>query len=73
MINAWNLAFGTLFSFKSKAWQVGLITGLLVTTCLLSLWPYAEHMEGNLFLYIVGLQPADRAVLDSSQIRSLPQ
>lgn len=61
-----------MFSFKSKAWQFGLITGLLVIACLLSLTPYAENIERDLFMYIVGLQPEDRGVLETGPIRSMP-
>lgn len=62
-----------MFSLKSKAWQIGLITALLLIACLLSLTPYAENIERDLFLYIVGLQPEDRGLLDAGPIRSMPQ
>ena len=62
-----------MFSFKSKAWQIGLITGLLVFTFLLSLTPLVARFEYDLFLYILGLQPADRELIAISSIRSAPQ
>lgn len=62
-----------MFSFKSKAWQIGLITGLLVFTYLLSLVPLVARFEYDLFLYILGLQPADRELVAISDIRSAPQ
>ena len=43
------------FSIKSKTWQIGLIIGLLLLACLLSIMPYIEHVERDLFLYLLGL------------------
>ena len=63
----------TVFSFKSKAWQIGLTTGLLIFSYLLSLTPFVSTFEYDLFLYILGLQPADRELAAISSIRTAPQ
>ncbi len=62
-----------LFSFKSRAWQLGLTTLLLVVTYLLSLTSWVSQFEYDLFLYILGLQPADRELIAISSIRQAPQ
>ena len=61
-----------VFSFKSRAWQLGLTTLLLAFTYLLSLTAVVENFEYDLFLYILGLQPADRELIAISSIRTAP-
>ncbi len=62
-----------MFSFKSRAWQLGLTTILLVATYLLSQTSAVSTFEGDLFLYILGLQPEDRELLAISSMRVAPQ
>ena len=62
-----------MFSFKSRAWQLGLTTILLVVTYLLSLTSTVSTFEYDLFLYILDLQPDDRELIAISSIRVAPQ
>jgi hypothetical protein len=62
-----------VFSFKSRAWQLGLTTILLVVTYLLSRTSIVSTFEYDLFLYILGLQPGDREFIAISSIRVAPQ
>ncbi len=62
-----------MFSFKSRAWQLGLTTILLVVTYLSSLTSTISTFEYDLFLYILGLQPDDRELIAISSIRVAPQ
>jgi serine/threonine-protein kinase len=62
-----------VFSLKSRAWQLGLTTILLVFTYLLSLTSTVSTFEYNLFLYILGLQPSDRELFTIASIRIAPQ
>lgn len=62
-----------MFSFKSRAWQFGLTTILLVVTYLFSLTSLVSTLEYDLFLYILGLQPVDRELISISTIPVVPQ
>jgi len=62
-----------VFSFKSRAWQLGLTALLLVFTYLLSLTSIVSTFEYDLFLYILDLQPADRDLIALASIRFAPQ
>ncbi len=62
-----------VFSFKSRAWQLGLTTILLVFTYLLSLTSTVSMFEYDLFLYILGLQPADRELVAITSIQIAPK
>ncbi len=61
-----------MFSFKSRAWQVGLTVLLLAFTYALSQMPAVMGFESDLFAYIVGLRPADRGMLALESIRLAP-
>ena len=61
-----------MFSFKSRAWQLGLTAGLLIFTFLVSLTSMVSSFEFDLFLYILDLQPADRELIKITSIRVLP-
>jgi len=61
-----------VFSFKSRAWQLGLTSVLLLFTYFLSLTPTVSSLEYDLFLYIVGLQPANREFVEIGSIRFAP-
>ena len=63
----------SVFSFKSRAWQFGLTTLLLVGTYLSSLTSAVSTFEYDLFLYILGLQPYDRDLVFVTSIRVVPQ
>ena len=65
--------FGPVFSFKSRAWQLGLIAILLVFTYLLSLTATVSSFEYDLFIYILGLQPDDRELVAITSISFAPQ
>jgi serine/threonine-protein kinase len=62
-----------LFSFKSIAWQLGLIAILWCFTFLLSLTSAVSSFEYDLFLHIVELQPADRELVAIQSIQHAPQ
>jgi serine/threonine-protein kinase len=62
-----------VFSFKSRAWQLGLTAILLVFTYLLSLTSIVSTFEYDLFLYILGLQPVDRELFAISSIQFAPR
>ncbi len=62
-----------MFSFKSRAWQLGLTAILLVFTYLLSLTSTVSGFEYNLFLYILDLQPKGRELISIPSIRVTPQ
>ena len=62
-----------VFSFKSRAWQLGLTVILLVFTYLLSLTSTVSRFEFDLFIYILGLQPTDREIVAITSIRYAPQ
>ena len=64
---------GTVFSFKSRAWQLGLTAILLVSTYLLSLTSTVSSFESDLFNYILGLQPRDKDLAAISSIQYAPQ
>ena len=61
------------FSFKSRAWQIGLTSVLLAFTYLLSLTSTVSMLEYDLFRYIIGLQPAARELVTATSIRYAPQ
>jgi tRNA A-37 threonylcarbamoyl transferase component Bud32 len=62
-----------VFSFKSRAWQLGLIAILLCFTYLLSLTTFVSGFEHGLFQYILGLQPVSREPVATQSIRYAPQ
>jgi len=62
-----------VFSFKSRAWQLGLTTILLVVTYLFSLTSTVSTFEYDLFLYILDLQPYDRELFYRSSISVAPR
>ncbi len=62
-----------MFSFKSRAWQLGLTAILLVFTYLLSLTSTVSGFEYDLFLYILDLQPRGRELIAVPSIRVAPQ
>lgn len=63
----------TVFSFKSRAWQLGLTAILWVVTFLLSQTSIVSGFEYDLFLYILQLQPSDREFVAIQSIRFAPQ
>jgi tRNA A-37 threonylcarbamoyl transferase component Bud32 len=62
-----------VFSFKFRAWQLGLITLLLGLTYLLSLTSTVSMFEYDFFLYILELQPVDRELVAITSIRLAPR
>ena len=62
-----------VFSFKSRAWQLGLIAILWCFTYLLSLTTFVSGYEYDLFQYILGLQPLSRDPVVTQSIRYAPQ
>ncbi len=62
-----------MFSFKSRAWQIGLTVILWCFTVLLSLTTTVSEFEYNLFLYMVEFQPASRDFISLQSIRIAPQ
>ena len=62
-----------VFSFKSRAWQLGLTILLLGFTYILSTTSAVSMFEYDLFLYILGLQPADRELVALKSIQLAPQ
>jgi len=62
-----------VFSFKSRAWQLGLTALLLVFTYLLGLTSPVAGFEFDLFLYILGLQPSNGELVSISAVREAPQ
>jgi tRNA A-37 threonylcarbamoyl transferase component Bud32 len=62
-----------VFSFKSRAWQLGLIAILWCFTYLLSLTTFVSGFEHDLFQYILGLQPVSRETVATQSIRHAPQ
>ncbi|MCP4469727.1 MAG: serine/threonine protein kinase [Gammaproteobacteria bacterium] len=62
-----------MFSFKSRAWQLGLTSILWGFTFLLSLTSTVSNFEYDLFLHIVALQPADRELVAIQSIQHAPQ
>ncbi len=62
-----------VFSFKSRAWQLGLIAILWCFTYLLSLTTFVSGFEHDLFQYLLGLQPASREAVATQSIRYAPQ
>lgn len=62
-----------MFSFKSRAWQLGLTTILLVVTYLSSLTSTVSTLEYDLFLYMLNLQPGDRELFSISSISVAPR
>lgn len=62
-----------MFSFKARAWQLGLTGCLLLFTYLVSLTSVVSVLEYDLFSYIVSLLPSQRELLSESNIRVAPQ
>jgi len=62
-----------VFSFKSRAWQLGLTAGLLLFTYLLGMTRPVAGFEYDLFLYILDLQPTDRELVAASTVRAAPE
>jgi len=62
-----------VISFKSRAWQWGLTTLLLLITYLLSLTEAVSTFEYELFLYILELKPAGQELMAIASIRFAPR
>ena len=62
-----------MFSFKSRAWQLGLIVILWCFTFLLSLTTFVSEFEYGLFLHILELQPVNREAFAAQSIQVTPQ
>lgn len=62
-----------MFSFKSKAWQLGLTGILLVFTYIVSLTPLITALENDLFLFILKFQLKDEAATTAASIQNSPQ
>lgn len=62
----------SVLSIKSRAWQLGLTSILLVVTYLLSQTSTVSNFEYDLFLNILGVQPAGREYLSTPLVRSAP-
>jgi serine/threonine-protein kinase len=62
-----------VFSFKSKAWQLGLTGILLVFTYLASMTPLIIVLENNLFLFILEFQLRGEAAITAESIQYSPQ
>ena len=62
-----------MFSFKSRAWQQGLIAILWCFTFLLSLTTFVSGFEYGLFQHILELQPVSRDPVVAQSIRFAPQ
>ena len=62
-----------MFSFKSRAWQLGLTSSLLAFTYLASLTSTVATLEYDLFIHILGLRPADREPVAAIPITLAPQ
>ena len=62
-----------MFSFKSKAWQLGLTGCLLLVTYLASRISAVSSLEYELYLYIVHLLPSNRELEALSSISIAPQ
>ncbi|MFV2031865.1 MAG: hypothetical protein ACC663_05160, partial [Gammaproteobacteria bacterium] len=62
-----------MFSFKSRAWQLGLTGSLLIFTYLVSLTQGVSALEYDLFSYIVGLLPSHRELVTVASVRVAPQ
>ena len=62
-----------VFSFKSRAWQLGLTAILWCFTFLLSLTTFVSEFEYDLFQYILELQPVSRDSVAEQSIRFAPQ
>ena len=62
-----------VFSFKSRAWQLGLIAILWCFTFLLSLTTFVSGVEYDLFQHILELQPVSRDPVVEQSIRFAPQ
>ena len=65
--------YEAVFSFKSRAWQLGLTTLLLGLTYLLSLTSTVSMFEYDFFLYILELQPVDWELVAITSIRLAPR
>ncbi len=61
-----------MFSFKSRAWQLGLTGCLLLLTYLVSLTPGVSAFEFGLFKHILSLQPSDQVSRLEGTIIYLP-
>ena len=61
-----------VFSFKSRAWQLGLIAILWCFTYLLSLTTFVSGFEYGLFQHILELQPVSREALMARPIHFAP-
>ena len=62
-----------MFSFKSRAWQLGLTSSLLVFTYLVSLTPVVSTLEYDLFIHILDLRPVERESIAATPIILAPQ
>ena len=62
-----------MFSFKSRAWQLGLTGCLLIFTYLLSQAQAVSGIEYDLFSYIVHLQPSNQQLVIGSDVKRAPE
>lgn len=62
-----------MFSFKSKAWQLGLTSILLAFTYVVSLTPLVAALEYDLFLFILKFQLNDQTTETAASIRNSSQ
>lgn len=62
-----------MFSFKSRAWQLGLTGCLLILAYLVSRITQVSGIDFGLFQYILSLQPASQAVQADQSITHAPE
>lgn len=62
-----------MFSFKSRAWQLGLTVLLLVFTYLASRTQLVSSMEYDLFAYIIHLLPSNQPILGENDVKRGPE
>ena len=62
-----------MFSFKSRAWQLGLTGCLLIFTYLLSQTQAVSGIEYDLFSYIIQLQPSNQQLVSGNGVKRGPE
>ena len=62
-----------MFSFKSRAWQLGLTGCLLIFTYLLSQTLAVSGIEYDLFSYIINLLPSNQGLVNGNSIKRAPE
>ena len=62
-----------MFSFKSRAWQLGLTGCLLIITYLIGQTQTVSGLEYDLFHYIVNLQPSSQSQLEGIEVNRVPE